>query len=391
MQGKNLQLKSCGIIAKLNQSYLPICDKLMIAKNTIDSTLEQVEELLKSDKKLSASAKSLFRVLVLIIRALVRHKPTKPKKKIPKKRKEPKGEGPEKHLTLEEENAKLKAELEGIRIKNVNKEANKPSSKQPEWEPKGVGNEPKSGKLRREKKKREGSGNKRKTRDASVMVKATLECCTGCGEDLSSIKPLKDSNTRIIEDIPEVLEPKVIAIEQEKKYCQNCHQVVTAKSDLALPGADIGLNSTTLICYLWVSMGLPFTRIAKYMQDFFGFGISTSGLSKHVIRVSGILEEVYDEILEDVRVGCILYADETGWRIKGRNWWLWVFGTDKSAYFVIDKSRGGDVVRRILGEVFLGVMVVDGWGAYLSIISEQQSCMAHLLRKIRNSISHFPS
>ncbi|MCR4324478.1 MAG: IS66 family transposase [Candidatus Curtissbacteria bacterium] len=362
----------------------------MIAKNTIDSTLEQVEELLKSDKKLSASAKSLFRVLVLIIRALVRHKPTKPKKKIPKREEEPKEERLEKHLTLEEENERLKAELEKIKIKDVNKNVNKPSSKQPEWEPKGVGNYPKSGKQGRGKKKREGSGNKCKTKESSIKVKATLDSCTNCGEDLSSKEPLKSSNTRIIEDISDVSEPEVIEIEQEKKYCQNCRQVVTAKSELALPKSDIGLNATTLICYLWVSSCLPFTRLAKYMQDFFGFEISTSGLSKHVIRVSGILEDVYDEILQDVQIGYILFADETGWRIKGRNWWLWVFGTKKSAYFLIDKSRGGDVVRRILGEVFLGVMVVDGWGAYLSIISEQQSCMAHLLRKIRKFYKSFP-
>ena len=362
----------------------------MITKKIIDSTLEQVEGLLKSDKELSGSAKSLFRVLVLIIRALVRHKPTKPKKETSNREEEPKGERPEDHLTLEEENARLKAELEELKIKEVNKNVNKPSSKQPEWEPKGVGNHPKSGKHGRGKKKREGSGNKRKANKVSINVEATLESCTNCGNDLSSQVPLKDSNTRIIEDISDISGPKVIAIEQEKKYCSNCRQVVTAKFDLALPGADIGLNATTLICYLWVSMCLPFTRLAKYLQDFFGFELSTSGLSKHVIRVSGILEVVYNEILEDVQNGYILFADETGWRIKGRNWWLWVFGTSKSAYFLIDKSRGGDVVRRILGEVFLGVMVVDGWGAYLTIISEQQSCMAHLLRKIRKFYKSFP-
>ncbi len=97
----------------------------MILKKTIDSTLEQVEELLKRDKKLSASARSLFRVLVLIIKALVRHKPTKPKKKTPKRGKELKEVKPEVSLTLEEENARLKAELEKIKIKEVNKNANR--------------------------------------------------------------------------------------------------------------------------------------------------------------------------------------------------------------------------------------------------------------------------
>ena len=42
-------------------------------------------------------------------------------------------------------------------------------------------------------------------------------------------------------------EPEVIEVEQEKKYCPNCRQVVTAKSDLALPKSDIGLNVTTML------------------------------------------------------------------------------------------------------------------------------------------------
>ncbi len=124
------------------------------------------------------------------------------------------------------------------------------------------------------------------------------------------------SETHVIEDISEVSEPEVIEVEQEKKYCSDCQQVVTAKSELALPKSDIGLNLTILICYLWVSLGIPFTRLAKYLKDFFLFDISTSGLSRHVIRVSGIFAEVYDEILEDVQMGCILFADETGWRIN---------------------------------------------------------------------------
>ena len=100
--------------------------------------------------------------------------------------------------------------------------------------------------------------------------------------------------------------------------------------------------------------------------------------------VSGILEVVYNEILEDVQNGYILFADETGWRIKGRNWWLWVFGTRKSAYFFNRQIKGRRCGASVFSEkCFLGVMVVDGWGAYLTIISEQQSCMAHLLRKIR--------
>jgi len=60
------------------------------------------------------------------------------------------------------------------------------------------------------------------------------------------------------------------------------------------------------------------------------------------------MKEVYTEILQDIKIGVTLHADETGWRVKGKNWWLWVFGTQDTAYFTIDKSRGSKVVRRVL-------------------------------------------
>lgn len=294
---------------------------------------------------------------------------------------------------LEEENKQLKEKLEAYKIQSVNKEANKPSSKKAEWEVKGVGNDGKDKKKGkgRGNKPREGSGNRMKNLEPNRTESATVEECSICGKDLSKEKPLKSTNERIIMDIPEAKEnPDVIKIIQEKKYCNECQEVITAKTELALPGADIGLNATILICYLWVALCMPYTKIRDYLMTFFGLKVSTSGFSSHIIRLSEILQEVYEEILQDIKIGLTLFADETGWRVRGKNWWLWVFGTRDSAYYTVDKSRGSDVVRRVLGEIFFGVLVVDGWRAYLSIICDQQSCMAHLLRKIRKFYEVFP-
>jgi transposase len=294
---------------------------------------------------------------------------------------------------LKEENKRLKAELEAQKVKTVNKEANKPSSKQPEWDKKGVGNDGKGKKKGRGRGKmpRKGAGNRSKNCKPDRTETATVEECSICGKDLGKEEPLESANERIIEDIPDPAEkPNVIKIVQEKKYCNECQNVITAKSELALPGADIGLNATILIIYLWVGVCLPYTKIKEYLKTFFGLKISTSGLSLHVIRISRILKDVYEEILQDINIGATLFADETGWRVRGRNWWLWVFGTQDTAYFTVDKTRGSEVVRRVLGEIFFGVLVVDGWNAYISLICEQQSCMAHLLRKIRKFRDAFP-
>ena len=295
---------------------------------------------------------------------------------------------------LVEENNRLKEYIAGLKVKEVNKKTNQPSSKQPEWEDKpGVGNDGKGKKKKkgRGKSARKGAGNRRKDLQPTREEVAHVDRCDLCGKDLSKENPLETKNERTIEDIPDLpLEPQIILVKQEKKYCTECKQVITARCELALPKSDIGINATILICYAWVALCLPFTRISNYLKTFFGLKVTTSGLSRHVIRVSKIVEDVYKEILADINIGLTLYADETGWRVKGKNWWLWVFGTRDEAYFTVDKSRGSKVVRRVLGEIFIGVMVVDGWSAYLGIICAQQSCMAHLLRKIRKFCAAFP-
>ena len=299
----------------------------------------------------------------------------------------------DKNKAQELEILSLKSGLLKDKIKVVNKLSNKPSSKQAEWESKagGVGNDGNKKGRGRGKKGRKGAGNKPKNKTITRIEKAYVSKCESCGKDLSNKAALCSSNTRTIEDIPESpIVTEMIEVEQEKKYCSHCKTVTTARSELALGKSDIGLNVTVHTIYLWISMCLPYTRITTYYNTIFTLKYSTSGLSKQMIRVATIMGGVYKEILEDIRTSKILHADETGWRVEGKNWWLWVFGNYDSAFYSIDKSRGGDVVRRILGDTFAGVLVVDGWGAYVSIICEQQSCMAHLLRKIRKFHAAFP-
>jgi transposase len=109
-----------------------------------------------------------------------------------------------------------------------------------------------------------------------------------------------------------------------------------------------------------------------------------------MIRLSGILQPVYEEILADVKDGARIFADETGWRVKGVLWWLWIFANRRSAFYWAEHCRGSPVVERLLGPVFLGVLIVDGWCAYNQIVCAKQTCMAHIFRKIRAFIDAYP-
>ena len=282
----------------------------------------------------------------------------------------------------------LHSEHHKQKIQKVNLEANKPSSKQPEWN-KDTGKENKKLKRKKKNKARKGAGNRTKPEPA-VTNHNPLENCPFCNLNLNNRKVIEETK-RIVEDVLEPPEKTVVSEEiQEKKWCPNCKRVVNSVSPKALAKSDIGLNGIVLMAYLWVVTALSLPSIKRYVGSFSKLNMSTSGISKLMLRLGNILNPIYEEILDDVKGGTVIFADETGWRVKGVLHWLWIFANKRSAYYWIEKSRGNQVVERVLGNVFSGVLVTDAWHAYRKIICLKQTCMAHIFRKVRKFKEQYP-
>lgn len=291
-------------------------------------------------------------------------------------------------LFLQEKLDRKEAELNEMTRNDINKTVNQPSSKQPEFN-KSTG----AGKKKMTRKKhhngRKGAGNRPKP-TPDITHTNPLMCCPDCQNNLTS-QPVIAITSRIVEDIAHIPEKTIISEEvQERKWCPFCGKVVSSSSEAALPQSDIGLGALGLIAYLWVVSALSLPGIAAFLNSFFRLRLSTAGLSKMMIRLAKIMEPVYEEILDDVKGGMIIFADETGWRVKGVLWWLWVFANKRAAYYWPDKQRGSPVVEKILGTVFPGVLVTDAWYAYMKIVCLKQTCMAHIFRKIRKFRDAYP-
>jgi transposase len=263
-------------------------------------------------------------------------------------------------------------------LKDINKHANEPTSKKPEWDKDG-NPKPKKRRKKNKREKRTGCGNVGKSDITPDEIHLTpLDCCPDCGNKLAEKEGRADSG-RIVEDIPPPAEKTTVFEEvTESKWCDQCKRMVSSSSERALPGSDIGLNTMIEMAYLWVMCALSFPKIRAFFIDFKTLKLSTSGLSKIMIRLSNIMQPVYEEILSDVKQGTKIWADETGWRVKGKLWWLWIFANERSAYYWADKKRGAAVVEKLLGELFLGVLIVDGWHAYSKIVCDRLTCMAHI-------------
>jgi hypothetical protein len=86
----------------------------------------------------------------------------------------------------------------------------------------------------------------------------------------------------------------------------------------------------------------------------------------------------------------VVHADETGWREKGHNGYVWTFSTPTARYFTRG-NRSKEVVDTALGPGFSGTLVSDFYAAYHHYPGVHQRCWAHLLRDIHELKDIYPT
>lgn len=229
-----------------------------------------------------------------------------------------------------------------------------------------------------QKKGHRGVGRKRPEK-IDHYKEHTLDNCPDCQTPLR--EPIKNYQ-RYTVDIPPV-EPEVTEHTVHGYWCSTCKKTVYPKVTDALPNSTLGLTALVMTAWLHYWIGMSVRNIVKLLSIFWGFDVSPGGLTQAWKNLAATLRPIYDDIGEKVRTTAVLCADETGWRINGITHWLWCFASKKWCYFVIDKSRGSPVIKRVIGKIFEGVLICDFWGAYNKICTlATQRCFYHLLTEL---------
>jgi len=208
--------------------------------------------------------------------------------------------------------------------------------------------------------------------------------CPRCKCPLQKLKRQR----RIVEDlVPSAVE--VTCYHTQKGYCPHCRKVVESRAPEQPPAANIphgqlGINALATGAILRVRHRLPFKQISQVFMDLPGLSVSQAGLVKQIKRLSRWLQGKYQDLIRQMRASGHVYVDETGWRINGKNFWLWAFTNPTFTLYHVDESRGGKVPAKLLGKAFGGTVISDFYGAYDGISKTQQRCLGHLMREIRD-------
>ena len=157
----------------------------------------------------------------------------------------------------------------------------------------------------------------------------TLVACPRCH---GQVKLCRGSRTRIIEDIPADITPVVTEHTVHRYWCSACKITVEPTVPDALPGSTIGLRVVVLSAWLHYLLGTTLAQIIDVFNFHLQFKLSAGGLIGMWKRLREILLAWYLEIQAQALDSAVLHADETGWRVNGKTYWLWCFASTDLTY-----------------------------------------------------------
>ena len=168
--------------------------------------------------------------------------------------------------------------------------------------------------------------------------------------------------------------------------CACCGDRVTAAAPAGLqPGSSFGETIAAMVVYLHYAHAIGMERLVLLMDELFSLAISEGAICNILARAREPLLNATAAIEQVVLASPVVCSDETSVRVKGKNWWEWVFIGTLAVLHVIQPSRGKAVVTALF--------VPSGQRCGCRTCSQParpwwlwQVCLAHLLRDAQYAI-----
>jgi len=209
--------------------------------------------------------------------------------------------------------------------------------------------------------------------------------CTCCGAPLGEPSYV---DHRIVEEISNPAPRQVIDYLECGWECTDCGSHTVSRHPDCPPSGRLGRNALVQATLMKFEERLPHRKVSEALERTYGLDVTPATVLDVTRRVAGWLRPEYTRILQRIRSAPVVYVDETGARVDGRRYWVWVFTTLTDTLIVIRKSRGKKVLKEVLGKDFRGVIVCDGWSSYPGFTDRIQRCWAHLLREAQGLAEH---
>jgi hypothetical protein len=242
------------------------------------------------------------------------------------------------------------------------------------------------------RKKRDAKHNHARGRSQPTqIVEHRIVSCPDCHLRLGGISLAR---VREVIDVPP---PPPVDITHHRIFkgwcagCQKWHEAPVDVQEQVLGQGRLGVRTASLIASLRTVMRLPFRQIQAYLLTFHGLQVSLGEVVEVLHRIAAHAQPVLDGLKAEMRASPAVQADETGWREDGSNGYIWSVSTPTLRYYEYHHSRAGEVVKKLIGEAFCGVLGSDFYAGYNVHQGLHQRCWVHFLRDIHTLKEDVPT
>ena len=167
----------------------------------------------------------------------------------------------------------------------------------------------------------------------------------------------------------------------------NGKTVSTPIGEQGFPASHFGPRLKSMTAWMHTLMHASISNIEVFYESVFKIKMSQGMVCKCIRQSGDSLAESHQELVDALVDQLRLFIDETGGKRNKERLWHWVFVADLFTVILADQSRATEVLNRVLGDEFSGLIHCDYYNAYRSYLKAHpkvkvQHCLAHLVREL---------
>ncbi len=214
--------------------------------------------------------------------------------------------------------------------------------------------------------------------EVDCIVDLRPDACSSCGSLLLG-EDFNPARRQVIE----ITDTGTFLTEYRRHVlrCLFCRKLNRMNWSETANGGAFGAQVSAVIGYLTGRLGISQRDAVDAMQELFTVKIGLGSIAALQRRLSKALAEPVAEIHRFVQNQSVCGVDETSWREKGCQPWLWVATTEKATVFRILPGRSKADAHQIIGNSIGGIVTTDRYPGYGWLPAHhRQICWAHLKR-----------
>ncbi len=221
--------------------------------------------------------------------------------------------------------------------------------------------------------------------DETKVLKS--DYCQCCGADITALEHLLVSKRQEVVLPP--IEAKFVEYQQYGCLCSCGHHQKADYPSNVVASIQFCSEIVSLVSYFNIFQYVPYRRVKLLFKDVFNLSISEGSIANLLNKTAKKSKPVYEAILENIKAASYLGSDETGAKVNGHKWWIWVWQTAKDTFLKASESRGFKTIEEVFSEGLPHAIIgSDQWAAELKINSKSKQLY---FRNIKTKLQHISS